>query len=123
MTTPKEKLIAHLIKLIQKPTARFFRISSRNLNLLDQVGERAELDGGVILKRTLYGNETPSSPSEEIEVNVSGPALTIRSRDLAIHWDQARDASEKREADERRKKREDFEEKQAEAMLKALGIQ
>lgn len=123
MTTPKYKLIAYLIELIQRPTAKFSRFDYGNLSLCGHMGERAELDGGVILKRTLYSNETPSSPSEEIEVNVSGPVLTIRSRDLAIHWDQARDASEKREADERRKKREDFEEKQAEAMLKALGIQ
>lgn len=123
MTTPKDKLINHLIDLIQKPTARFFRISSGNLSTLGQIGERAELDGGVTLKRTLYGNETPSSPSQEIDVNVNGVVLTITARDLALHWDQARDASEKREADERRKKREDFEEKQAEAMLKALGIQ
>ena len=123
MTTPKDRLITHLIELIQRPTARFFRTSPGNLSLSGQIGERAELDGGVILKRTLYGNETPSSPSQEIDVNVNGPVLTIRSRDLALNWDRARDASEKREEDERRKKREGFENEQAEAMLKALGIQ
>ena len=123
MTAPKDRLIAHLIELIQRPSARFFTVSSGNLSLFGQIGERAELDGDLILKRTLHGNETSSSPSEEIDVKVNGSALTIRSRDLAIYWDQARDAAQKREEDERRTKREDFENEQAEAMLKALGIQ
>ena len=122
MTTPKDKLIAHLIDLIQKPTVKFSKTNTGSIGLCDWMTERAELDGGVILKRTLHGNETPSSPSQQIDVNVNGPVLTILSRDLALHWDQARDAVEKREEDERRKKREGFENEQAEAMLKAIGI-
>lgn len=123
MTTPKDKLIAHLIELIQRPTARFFRVSPGNLSLCGQIGERAELEGGVILKRTLYGNETQSSPSQEIEIDANGLLITIKSRDLALEWIEARNAAEIRIAEKLRKQQEDFEEKQAEAMLKALGIQ
>ena len=122
MTTPKDKLITHLIELIKRPTAKF-SVSFGGLSLCGQVYERAELDGGATLKRTIYGNETPSSPSQQIDVNVNGAVLTIRSRDLALYWDQARDAAEKFREEECRKRCEDRDNEQAEAMLKAIGIQ
>lgn len=124
MTTQKDKLIAHLIELIQRPTAKFSRSAyCGSLELGNWKSDYAILEGGVTLTRVIYGNETPSSPSESIDVIIGNEELTIRSRDLALHWDRIREDLERRMAEAARKAAEDSENKQAEAMLKALGIQ
>lgn len=122
MTTPKYKLINYLVSLIHKRSARFTTDAS-NLSLTGRKTDRVDLEGGVILKRAVCQNEVRSNPSQEIEIDANGLAVTIESRDLALEWIEAREAAEARMAQQLRKQREDFEEKQAEAMLKALGIQ
>lgn len=124
MTTPKDRLIAHLIDLIQRPTANFHRKRNNTATgLCDWMDDCADLHGGVTLTRLLIGQENLSDPVKRIDVRIGEKSLTIESRDLAMVWNQMREAVEYRARLAEIRSKEAAENKQAEAMLKAMGIQ